>query len=151
MSTINTRRVILSPTETKRIKNTVAADAADRVETDLMYPLAGAKKDDSIKRMEKALKDGEPDSISSGERNLLEKRAKVLKSWLEKKLVPRSHTRLMPNDGGAQSYEFRKAVNALMKDEMSTEFQQIAQEYKNIMRQLGRPEEANLESIRPNS
>lgn len=150
MSTVNTKRTVLSPEKTKNLKDMVEQDRLDKQETNQFYTLpAGQQKDDQIKRVEKVLKESEPDSLSRHERDQMEKRARDLKAWLQKNMNTKGQVRLRPNDGTVQSYEFRRAVSDMVKHEMSAEFQQRAQEYKNIMNQLGRSEEANLEAIRP--
>ena len=66
-------------------------------------------------------------------------------------MVPKSHIYLRPQKNGVQDFEFRKTANFMASKEMSAEFQKVAERYKFIMRQLGRQEDANLESIRPDT
>lgn len=144
------QRRILTPTEVEGFKDLISSDKAMKTETDEFYPsVPNMPKSEQIKRVEKTLSDGEVDSINKWDKNKLEKRAAELKEWLVKNMVPRSHIGLRISKDGVQSIEFQKAKNFMAQKEMSSEFQKMAIEYKNIMRRLERPEEANLENIRP--
>lgn len=101
-------------------------------------------------REARVLREGEPDSLSRAARIKKEQRAKIDREWLQKHMVPKSHVNLRAS---ASDPEFRKAVNAMAKDENSREFQEVAQRHKNDMRELhpNDPHLSNLETIRPNS
>ena len=103
----------------------------------------------SQNKIKYVLKQGEPDSLNPQEKARKEKRAETLRAWLQKHMVPRSHIGLRSHQDGVQSLEFQKAVKEMAEKEMSAEFQKAAEEYKNIQRELGRDEMANLEEIRP--
>ena len=98
-----------------------------------------------LRRMEKILRDGTPDSLSPEKKTVLEKRAAVLRAELQGKMVPKSHFRI-----GYKHEDFNKAVQWGL-NEHKPEFQKQAQEYKNIMREIAPedPDAANLERIRP--
>ena len=80
-----------------------------------------------------------------------ENRAKALAEWLAKKMVPRKLLGLRLEKDGSQTLEFQKTAKRMSEGEMSAEFQKMAEEYKNLQRELGRDEMANLEEIRPMS
>lgn len=148
-----TQRRILTPTETEKFEEAIEQDKSDRKETEFTFPgesRAGSP-DLQLQRINRALKDGRPELPNKHERLKLEKTAVQLRDWLQKSMVPKSHVRLREQRGGVQDPEFRKAVDEMARREMSSEFQTVAQEYKNIMRILGRPDEANLENIRPDT
>ena len=149
---MRTRR-ILTPTENENFEAQIAQDKADKTEDEKFFPGAQIKPgdDDQIKNIKRTLRNGQPDTINKWEKSALEKRAAELKTYLSSHMVPRTHIGLRESSGGVQDYQFRKAVSSMAKEEMSAQFQEAAQEYKNIMRQLGRPEDANLEEIRPDS
>ena len=148
------QRRILTPTEKEKFEERLQEDKADRTETESTFPgevrFPGVE-DGQISRIRKTIKEGEPDSLNKYERDKREKRAVFLKSWLIKHMVPKSHVHLRAQSGGVQNPEFRRAVDEMARVEMSPEYQKVASEYKNIMRELGRPEDANLEFIRPDS
>lgn len=149
------QRRILTPTETQKFEEAVHTDKDDRQETEFTFPgesRQGIPTDEQMKRIQQALKDGKAETPENKrEIAKLEKRAAVLKEWLQKSMVPKSHVRLRSQSGGVQDPEFRKAVDEMSRKEMSSEFQTVAQEFKNIMRTLGRHEDANLEYIRPDT
>ena len=108
---------------------------------------------DRVKKSYRAaeLDDGIRKLRTRSEKKLLEKRGEQLKAWLVAHMVPKSHVRLRAQSGGVPDPEFRKAADAMSRGEMSPEFQSVVQEYQNCMRLLGRPDDANLENIRPDS
>ena len=146
------QRRILTPTETASLENAVQQDKEDKIETATTFPGASRfnVEDVQMKRIQKTLADGTPEPLSKAERLIKEKRSDVLREWLSKRMVPKKGVRLRSQSGGVQDPDFRKAVDLMARGEMSPEFQQTAEEYKNIMRELGRSDEANLENIRPN-
>jgi hypothetical protein len=147
-------RRILTPTETESFEKIISENDRDKIETDEEYPLPQLLKGDDgqIKSIKRVLKEsGDSDSLNEHQKMKLEDRGKQLKEWLQKCMIPKSHIGLRPSKDGVQNYDFQKAKNDMAMKEMSSEFVQVAEEYKNIMRTLGRPEEANLEIIRPDS
>jgi hypothetical protein len=102
----------------------------------------------AIRRSEKIL-EADPHNIglSAVEKNRLERRAAELKARLVSMMVPKSHIDQKASGDPA----FRKAVNHVVKSEMSPQFSQMAQEWKKIQRLLhpDDPSESNLETIRP--
>ena len=101
----------------------------------------------TIKRMERVLKNNAPDSLSEADTRKWESEGKRLEEWLRSKMVPRSGMELRK----AHDPNFQKAVRLHASIEMSQEFVNIANRWKNIMRQLhfDEPEMSNLERIRP--
>ena len=146
-------RRILTSTEKENFEEMVQAEKEVKTETDQFYPGPQMESGDSeqIQRVKRTMKAGEVDSQNRWERQEKEKRANKLKELLQRRMVPKSHIGLRASNNGVQSYEFRKAANSMAGEEMSAAFQRDAIEYKNLMRELGREEEANLESIRPES
>ncbi len=146
-----TRRV-LTPTETQGFNDAIQDHEGRGKEGEMTYVVEGHKTNDpQINRMKGLLKNSNIGGLNKSEKAAKEARSEVLKKWLRGMMVPRSHISLRPQKDGVQSYEFRKAASHMAEKEMSAEFQNVAQEYKNIMRELERPEEANLEAIRPDS
>lgn len=98
-----------------------------------------------IRRMERALANGSPDSLSPGAKQALEKEAGDLKGWLAGRMVPQTHSSI-----GYGHPDFQKAVKQAV-NECSPEFQKRAGRYKSIMREIAPedPDAANLERIRP--
>lgn len=147
------QRRILTPTETEKFNDAVTQEKEDQRETDFVFPgeSRATLPNEQINRIKRTLKDGQAVPLTKAEKLAREKRVALLKEWLQKSMVPKSHVRLRSQAGGVQDPEFRKAVDEMARREMSTEFQTVAQEYKNIMRELDRPEDANLEYIRPDT
>lgn len=146
-----TERRRLTPTEKENFEDLVITEKAQKTETEQFYPLAqsGPGDSDQVKRVKRTLASGEIEPLSEHEEAAYEKRAEEIKEYLILHMVPQSHIGLRPQKDGSQSLEFIKAKNSMAKEELSPEFTKAAQEYKNIMRQLGRSDEANLEYIRP--
>jgi hypothetical protein len=147
------QRRILTPTETEKFNEAISEDVKDQKETEFTFPGPSRMNvvNEQLGRIKKTLKEGQAEPLSKSEKQARERRIVTLKAWLQRNMVPKSHVRLRSQSGGVQDPEFRKAVNDMAKREMSPEFQQVAQEYKNIMRELERPEDANLEEIRPDT
>lgn len=147
-----TRRRILPPDEKQGLEDVVQHEAAVKTETDEMFPGSQVSKgkSDQVRRIEKTLEEGkmeEPDGKVA--RNRLEKRAKELADYIIPNLVPRKYLGLRPSKNGVQDLDFQKATQHAAYKEMSPEVCNAAQEYKNIMRMLGREEMANIEHLRP--
>ena len=66
-------------------------------------------------------------------------------------MLPRKYVGGRISKDGVLDLQTQKSVNFMAKFEMGHEFQQKAQRYKYLMSVLGRPEERNLENIRPAS
>ena len=151
-ATVPTRkRRVMTPTEKQGMEQIVQEEKGDKTETADFYPTEKAILGDSdqVKRLKKELRDGDPGTLNKYEKVQLEERAKKLKAWLQKNMCSQKQVTLRASKDGVQSLDFRKSVSQMARLEMSAEFQEVAKEYKNIMRMLGRPEEANLEEIRP--
>lgn len=150
---------VLSPTEVAGLEREISEAEQMQRETDSQYTPSGAgsgrhdpnalsaTNDPNIARYKRVLMEGKPGSVGHRERVLREKQMEKDKEWLQKMMVPRSHVTLK----ASPDPEFRKAVNFMAKMEMSTEFQTVAQRYKNNARLLhpDSPELSNIESIRP--
>ena len=150
-STVRRQRRILTPTETQKFEQQVLENARDGKETEQFFPgedRAGIA-DKQVGNIRTQLKNNTPRPLTGAEKNEREKRLVFIKEYLVKNMVPKSGVVLRQQSGGVQNPDFRKAANLMAKSEMSPQFQALAQEWKNICRELGRPEEANLEYIRP--
>jgi len=146
-------RRILTPAETQSLTTSIKDNADDTAvinHRNLYNPdrVNTPAERETIERQKRVLAQGQPDSINKHERASLENRNKQDKEWLQKNMVPKSHVMLRPNPMDPQ---YRKAVNEMARRENSPEFQKVAERFKNGMRQLGRFEDANLETIRPSS
>jgi hypothetical protein len=104
-----------------------------------------------LNRMERVLKNSEPQDLTDDEIKTLETEEKVLTDQCQKMMIPKKLTDLKEFDGSAISTEFRKAANAMSKKEHSKEFLDMAHKLKNIKRLLrpDDPDAGNLEFIRP--
>jgi hypothetical protein len=100
-----------------------------------------------IRRKERLLAAGMPDSIGDAERNAIEARGRKHEEFLKSKMLPR---RLSGLPYGHP--EFSKAV-ALGVGETSQDFERCANDWKNIQRQLNpdNPMASNLERLRPDN
>ncbi len=141
---------VLSPTEVQGLETQLRDHEEDRKETDGSYSPDRPNSDDAdptIRRYKRVLQRGKPGSVSKQERYKRERQMEVDKEYLQKMMVPRSHVTLR----ASADPEFRKAVNFMAKQEMSSEYQTVAQRYKSNARLLypDSPELSNLETIRP--
>lgn len=98
-----------------------------------------------IRRLERVIANGSPDSLSRGAKVLLEKELAGLKSWLSGRMVPKRFHSI-----GYGHPDFQKAVNQCLQ-ETTPEFQSKADRFKSVMRELAPddPDGASLERIRP--
>lgn len=98
-----------------------------------------------IRRKERLLAAGAPDSISDAERTAIANRAREHEEYFKQYLRPRRMTALPYGHP-----DFQKAV-ALGVGETSQEFSRRADDWKNIQRQLSPddPTASNLERLRP--
>lgn len=139
---------ILTPTETQGLKERVEQDTPQpETEDHFSLPVSGATL--SQKKMKYVLSQGQPGSLSREEKLKKENRVKILTEWLAKRMVPRNLLGLRLEKDGSQTLQFQKTAKKMSEEEMSAGFQKIAEEYKNLQRELGRNEMANLEEIRP--
>lgn len=144
-------RRVLTPTEVEKFQRQVSEDAQDRKETDQFFPgedRAGVA-NSQLDPVKAQLKNNAPKKLTEYEKQAMEKRLKELKEYFLKNMVPKSGVMLRQQKGGVQDPDFRRASNLMASVEMSQQFQVFAQEWKNICRDLGRPEDANLEYLRP--
>src|SRR3990167_7787662 len=86
----------------------------------------------TIKRLERAIESGTPDSLSRKDRGQWEAEGNRLASWLRERMVPQAGMRLRKT----HDPEFQKAVRLHSSIEMSPDFVNVANRWKNIMRQL---------------
>ena len=100
-----------------------------------------------IKRLEKVLSNGSPDSLSKARRSAIERQVQKDKEWLQGKMVNKRLLNVKYKDA-----DFEKAKQACAV-EMSKEYQAVANRYKNSMRQIDpdNPDASNLERIRPDN
>lgn len=98
-----------------------------------------------VRRLEKLLSAGSPDSLSPQAKAAMEREAGTLADHLRVKMVPRSHQGI-----GYSHPDFQKTVQHGVQ-EWSPDFQQKAERFKTIMRELAPddPDAGNLERIRP--
>lgn len=145
-------RRILTPTEIENLRGELAQDVADKTETSTSYPLAQAKTAnvEHVRRVKKELAEhGDKDSLTEYERNEKEKKVKELTEWLVRKMLPQSLFSERMQKNGVQNSSFAKSRRHVTEVEMSTEFVQKSEDRKNLLRELGRQEECNLELFRP--
>lgn len=106
-----------------------------------------------LNRMQKILRNSEPEPLTFSERTRLEAEEKILIEQVQKRMVTKAQTRLTPLEKGTsnQNPEFNRAANQMARIEFSKETQEMAHRLKNIRRQLhpDDPEAGNLENIRP--
>lgn len=130
------------PEADRRVKQHISLTNED-VDTQSIYRAYIARK---------ALANGSVEGLTPHEKNLLSRRMGKLKEYLVKTMVPRSLYYAQPTSGkGIINHDFRKAVNAIIKQELSPEYNNAALEYQNICRMLD-PDDStagNLEIIRP--
>lgn len=142
---------VLSETELEGLKREIAEHEGDRKETDQFYDPGhqyGDETNEVIRRYKRVVERGTAPELTREQRVKMERQMGVDKEWLQKNMVPKSHFMLRPGPDP----EFRKAVNFMARKEMSQEFQEVAQRFKNNARRLhGKeaPELSNLETIRP--
>lgn len=109
----------------------------------------------NIEKLERVLSQGSPDSLSKAERIRRERMIQQDKEWLQKNMVSRKSYNLGwrdIRDGRCTKADYDKAVQGCV-NEMSPQFQKVANRYKNNMRELqpDDPNSSNLENIRPES
>jgi len=99
-----------------------------------------------IKKMQRVLEKGSPQSVSPYIKRKMEQQAIKDKEFLQKNMCPKTLFSAKEKDP-----EFRKAVEAC-NVENSVAYKSVAKRYKNTMRQLDpdNPEASNLEALRPN-
>ena len=145
------QRRIVSPTEKAEMKRIINENEAMSKENEFTYPAGhadGGGNDAQVRRVKQTLSQGDTDSLTPQEKQRMENRLKEIIPWLKKNMVPKNAMGLRRLDENNQpNEEFNKARNFMAEREMSAEFQQVAQEYKNICRALGR--DSSLEVIRP--
>ena len=149
------QRRILTSAETEAISRRLKETEDDRATptNPNIYnpdPVHSRQEDRSTRRARAVLKNGQPDTLSAGQRKKMEYQAKIDKEWMVKQMVPKSMTRLRPDPSNT---DYRRGATTMARVENSVEFQEVAQRYKNAQRQLhpNDPHLANLESIRPES
>lgn len=148
---------VLSPTEVEGLEREIREFEDSKKETETTYTPSGSGEsrhggqsshnDANIRRYKKVLEQGKPGSVGRSEFILREKQMAKDREWLQKNMVPKSHVSLR----ASPDPEFRKAVNFMAQREMSREFQEVAQRYKNNARML-HPDDRelhNIETIRP--
>jgi hypothetical protein len=99
-----------------------------------------------------ALDKGDVEELSPTEKDSLEREKKKLAEWLTGKMVPaKMFYANKTNSNGSLNPVYRKAVNAILKTELSREFTEKAHQWQNICRMLepDNPEVGNLEELRP--
>lgn len=165
MSALNTRRRIMPLNERERLQREIGLDQQDmsgeipeasRAQKKYLMRIPGEENMLNVNRKAlaqkiKALRDGQPDSISKHERVKMEKEEKELAEWCSKRMVPVEDVQLRPSEKGVSTPDFVRAVNHMSKNEHSPEFMEKANRLKNIRRQLNPddPMAGNLEHIRP--
>lgn len=164
MSAIAERRRVMPQQERERIAREVKEEqrdmAGDFKEVSragkkflMTRPDAGKLRNNQkvIDRKLKALRDGDPGSLSKIEKARLEKRKAELLEKCRKRMVPQEDVRLTPSEKGASNPDFSKAVNFMAKGEHSQDYLRDAHELKNILRRLDPedPQAGNLERYRP--
>lgn len=164
MSAIAERRRVMPQQERERIQKEIDAERRDMAGDFDEVSRAGKKflmtRPDAGKRAGnqkvldrkiKALKDGDPGSLSKAEKVRLEKREKELIGICRKRMVPQEDVRMTPSERGTSNPDFSRAVNHMAKNEHSQDFLKLAHELKNIRRRLNPedPQAGNLEAIRP--
>src|SRR3990167_2619796 len=147
---------VLSDSEIEGLERVVRDDKEDKTETSEFYPgeaIKGKGDDPFLKKVKKTLRDGEPRVLNRKDKKLMECRAGQLKGFLQKFMVPKSHIGLRQSKDGSQNLDFVKSVHFMAKKEMSREFVDAANEYKDIMRELHpeEPELSTVEFLRPDS
>ena len=146
----NQRRIV-SPSEKADMNRIIKENQAMKTENEFTYPgghAEGGGNDAQVRRVKQTLIEGDTDSLTPQEKQRRENRLKEIIPWLKKNMVPKNAMGLRRLDENNQpNEEFNRAKNFMAEREMSPEFQQVAQEYKNICRELGR--DSSLELIRP--
>lgn len=104
---------------------------------------------EQTRRIQEVLNDTEPDSINRWEKSKLEAKEKELKAFITENLVPARLARVMPGSPVTLDPEFQKAISHMAKVEMDPKFVQVVEAWKNILRQLGREDDADMEFLRP--
>jgi len=107
----------------------------------------------NMKKLERVLSEGSPDSISKRERIAKEKLAAKEREWLQSQMVSRKAYHIGWRDikeGRATKAEYDKAVRGCVV-EQSSQFAKHANRYKNLMREIDpeNPDASNIENIRP--
>jgi hypothetical protein len=108
-----------------------------------------------IRKLERVLSNGSPDSLSKRERVAKERMVQEDREWLEKNMVPRTHINLGwrdIRDRRTTQKEYDKAVKGCVV-EHSPEFNKRAERFKNNMREIAPddPEASSIETIRPDT
>ena len=100
----------------------------------------------TIRRQERMIKRNSPRLLDKKERMEWERQAKEFEEWLVKHMLPRSLTSLKPRD-----IQFKRMASRMAETEMSSQFAQVADRWKNIMRTLhpDDPSMSSIERIRP--
>lgn len=98
------------------------------------------------KRLERVLRNGSPDSLSKAKRIALERKVAEQREWLRKRMTPRQLYY-----AGYNSPDFERAKKSIAANDNSPEFQRVADDYKNSMRQLDpdNSDASNIERLRP--
>lgn len=104
-------------------------------------------------RAKAMLAHGDRDSIGPGKKIRLEKRAGELEEYLAKNMAPKRDVYLRKDvpEKKESDPHFDKVKRHMVEVEMSATFVNAANEWKNILRELGRENESNIERIRPES